>query len=125
MPQMLALGTVLKCSFGMTPSALVVEEPTVTGDVMPAANILDSEPFANIPPFGMCMSPSNPEVAAATAAAMGVLTPMPCVPVTAPWMPGIPTTLVRGAPACDSGSTCLCSWGGEITGVTADTVEVA
>ena len=32
-----------------------------------AATIMDYIPIANIPPFGMCMSPANPTVIAATA----------------------------------------------------------
>ena len=40
---------------------------------MPAANIMDHVPMVNIMPFGMCITPSNPAVAAATAAALGVL----------------------------------------------------
>ena len=55
--------------------------------MVPDANIMDHIPMsADIMPFGMCISPSNPTVASATAAAMGVLTPMPCIPNTpAPW----------------------------------------
>jgi len=90
-----------------------------------AANIMDCVPMANIPTFGMCMSPANPMVIAATAAALGVLTPMPCIPVTAPWAPGMPTILLEGMPALDSSSKCLCCWGGEITAVTVDTVELS
>ena len=42
-----------------------------------------------------CNSPSNPMVAAATTAALGVLTPMPCIPMTiAPWMPGSSTVMM-------------------------------
>ncbi len=55
---------------------------------MPVANIMDHIPLLNIPTFGLCQSPANPVVAAATAAALGVLTPMPCIPATAsPWIP--------------------------------------
>jgi hypothetical protein len=63
----------------------------------------------------MCMSPSNPEVAAATAAAMGVLTPMPCIPNTpAPWVPGAATVLLGNQPSLDNVSQLECIWGGVI-----------
>jgi hypothetical protein len=55
-------------------------------------------------------------VAAATAAALGVLTPMPCVPMTvAPWAPGAPTVLVAGMPALNDSSKLVCIWGGMIS----------
>jgi len=83
---------------------------------MPAANIMDHVPMVNIMPFGMCSCPSNPTVASATAAAMGVLTPMPCVPVTAaPWTPGSPTVLLGGMPALNDSSKLMCTWGGVIS----------
>ena len=82
----------------------------------PAANIMDNKPMVNIPPFGMCMSMANPTVASATAAALGVLTPMPCVPVTAaPWVPGCPTVLIYNFPALNDSSKCMCTWGGVIS----------
>jgi hypothetical protein len=69
----------------------------------------------NVLPFGMCSSPANPTVAAATAAALGVLTPMPCVPFTAaPWIPGVPTVLIGNMPAVDNNCKLMCSWGGVI-----------
>jgi hypothetical protein len=81
-----------------------------------AANIMDHVPMANIMPFGMCMSLANPTVAAATAAALGVLTPMPCIPNTpAPWVPGSPTVLIDSAPALNNSSQCMCAWAGVIT----------
>ena len=59
---------------------------------------------------------ANPQVASATAAAQGVLTPQPCLPMTtAPWSPGAPTTLVGGNPALTDSSMCLCTWGGQIS----------
>jgi hypothetical protein len=109
-------GAVLQCSFGMAPSSLVVtpEDRVMTGGV-PAANIMDNVPMENIQPFGMCMSPANPMVAAATTAALGVLTPMPCIPVTpAPWAPGAPTVLSGSMPALDNTSLLTCIWGGVI-----------
>jgi hypothetical protein len=63
----------------------------------------------------MCSSPANPQVAAATAAALGVLTPMPCMPVlSAPWAPGSPTVLIGGYPALNQTSKLICNWGGVI-----------
>jgi hypothetical protein len=109
------MGAMLQCSFGVAPSSLMVL-PTnrVLGDT-PAANIMDNIPMVNVLPFGMCSSPSNPTVAAATAAALGVLTPMPCVPVTvAPWVPGVPTVLIGNMPAVDNNCKLMCSWGGVI-----------
>jgi len=116
MPQQVCNGATLQCSFGMAPSSLVVLpiNRVNTAD-QPDANIMDSIPLTNIMPFGMCMSPANPEVASATAAAMGVLTPMPCIPVTpAPWTPGAPTVILAGNPTLDNTCTLMCTWGGVI-----------
>lgn len=115
MPELITAGAMLQCSFGVAPSALVVlpENKTLAGT--PAATIMDHVPMKNIVPFGMCNSPANPTVASATAAAMGVLTPMPCVPVTsAPWVPGSPTVLIGNMPALNKTSVCMCNWGGVI-----------
>jgi hypothetical protein len=117
MPQHVCNGAMLACSFGMAPSTLVVlpKNQMLTNN-QPAANIADHIPMTNIMPFGMCNSPSNPTVAAATAAALGVLTPMPCVPVIpAPWKPGAPTVLLANQPVLDNPSTLNCAWGGVIT----------
>jgi len=108
-------GAVLQCSFGMAPSSLMVLPAARVVNKMPMATILDQVPMVNILPFGMCQSLANPAVAAATAAALGVLTPMPCVPVTAaPWAPGSPTVLVGGKPALNNTCKCMCAWGGVI-----------
>ena len=110
------MGASLQCSFGVAPSSLVVlpVNRTLTSNV-PAATIMDHVPMVNIMPFGMCSSPSNPTVAAATAAAMGVLTPMPCVPVTpAPWVPGAPTVHIANQPVLNNTSKLNCIWGGVI-----------
>lgn len=109
-------GAMMQCSFGVAPSALVVlpANRTLVGGP-PAANVMDHVPMLNVLPFGMCQSPSNPTVAAATAAAMGALTPMPCVPVTAaPWIVGAPTVLIGNMPALNDSSKLMCSWGGVI-----------
>ena len=115
MPLQTCMGAKMKCSFGMAPSTLMPTPKTVITSKLMAANIMDHIPIINIPPFGMCQSPSNPAVAAATAAALGALTPMPCVPVTpAPWVPGAVTVMLCNAPALDNVSTLNCIWGGVI-----------
>jgi hypothetical protein len=126
MPLQVCMGAQMMCSFGMAPSSLVVL-PTneVFTNMVPDANIMDNIPMVNIMPFGMCMSPSNPTVASATAAAMGVLTPMPCIPNTpAPWTPGAATVMLGNFPTLDNVSQLQCIWGGVITFVTAGEVTV-
>lgn len=76
---------------------------------------MDNIPFVNVMPFAMCTSMANPAVAAATAAALGVLTPMPCTPVPAgPWVVGVPTVTIKNMPALDDASTLMCSYAGVI-----------
>ncbi len=106
-------GALVMCSFGMAPASLsVLPESKVMIEGRPAADITCSAPL-NIPTFGMCTSLANPEVAAATTAAFGVLTPMPCVPVLMPWLPAS-STLIGGQPALVAGSTCICAYAGVI-----------
>lgn len=115
MAQQVCMGATLKCSFGTAPSTLVVLPTNKVLTQTPAANIMDHVPFMNIMPFGMCTSLANPTVAAATAAAMGALTPMPCIPATmSPWVVGSPTCLIGNMPALNNTSTLLCMWGGAI-----------
>jgi hypothetical protein len=111
------MGAMMMCTMGAAPSSLVVlpTNKVLTGQV-PDANIMDHIPMTNIMPFGMCMSPANPVVAAATAAALGVLTPMPCIPNTpAPWIPGAPTVLLGNMPTLDNTCQLMCMWAGVIT----------
>lgn len=128
MGQQVCMGALLECSFGVAPSSLVViPENRVLAEEMPAATIMDYVPLENILTFGMCTSLANPEVAAATAAALGVLTPMPCIPATvAPWIVGSPTVLIGEMPALNNESTLICMWGGviEITEPGELTVEI-
>jgi hypothetical protein len=63
----------------------------------------------------MCISLANPQVASATSAAAGTLTPQPCIPVLNPWTPGSARVAVAGPAALDDASTCSCQWGGVIT----------
>jgi hypothetical protein len=115
MAQQVTMGAMLQCSFGAAPSNLVVLPANRVLTQTPDANIMDNKPMLNILPFGVCSSLANPTVAAATAAALGVLTPMPCIPVTpAPWVPGAPTVLLANMPTLDNNSKLMCSWGGVI-----------
>jgi hypothetical protein len=117
MASQVSMGATLQCSFGAAPSSLVVlPKNKVLAEGPPAANIMDHIPLVNTMPFGMCSAPSNPTVAAATTAALGVLTPMPCVPATStPWAPGAPTVTIANMPALDNTSKCLCNWGGAVS----------
>jgi hypothetical protein len=115
MAQLVCMGALLQCSFGAAPGPLTVLPVNRVLTGTPAATIMDSAPVVNVPSFATCSSPSNPAVIAATAAALGVLTPMPCVPVTpAPWLPGTPTVLIGSMPALDDQSKLMCMWGGVI-----------
>lgn len=108
-------GATMMCSFGVAPSSLVILpiKRVITGT--PSANSSDFIPVANIPPFGACTSLANPTVAAATTAALGVLTPMPCIPVTtSPWIPGSTKVMNGGMPAVDNSCKLMCNWGGVI-----------
>lgn len=117
MPDLVTTGALLQCSMGAAPAPLtVIPGHMVMIDNKPAATTMDFKPMANIPSFGVCRSIANPQVAAATSAAAGVLTPMPCVPATsAPWVPGAPTVTAGNMPVLTSNSQCMCMWAGVIT----------
>lgn len=109
-------GAAITCTFGMAPSVLNVLPAARVMSNMALATIMDNIPMVNIPPFGMCQSMANPTVAAATAAALGVLTPMPCIPVfPAPWAPGSPTVLIGGKPALNNSCKLMCAYGGTVS----------
>ncbi len=108
-------GAVCTCMFGAAPSILLVTPENRTISAMPFATVMDYLPFKNIMPFGICSCTANPMVASATAAAMGILTPMPCVPVlTAPWTPGASKVLIMNKPALTNTSRLVCAYGGII-----------
>jgi hypothetical protein len=105
----------MQCSFGTAPANLMVLPANRCVTSQPLATIMDNKPMVNILPFAMCQSMANPAVASATAAAMGALTPMPCMPVTAaPWAPGAPTVQIGNFPALNNSSKLMCNWGGVI-----------
>jgi hypothetical protein len=75
---------------------------------------MDVAPMSSVTPCGMCTTVSNPTVAAATAAALGVLTPQPCIPVpVGPWLGGR-SPLITGKPGLANDARLLCAYGGSI-----------
>lgn len=127
MPNQCCMGSQMKCSFGSAPAGLLPTfKPIMTSNKV-AANIMDHIPIVNVPTFGMCKSLANPTVASATAAAMGALTPMPCIPATpAPWVTGAPTVLLANFPALDDTAKLMCMWAGviEFTNATQATHQI-
>ena len=120
MPPNVVEGAMISCDMALVPAPMplncAVPPTLVTAGGLPAATIMHFAPMVNIPTFGMCNSPSNPEVIAATAAALGVHTPMPCVPATvAPWDPPAEMVTIRGMPALTQAATCMCMWEGTIS----------
>jgi hypothetical protein len=129
MPPLVANGSQLACDLGVSLSPLtVIPGPphgvTVAPPPAPLATINDHLPLTNIASFGMCMSPANPAVQAATTAASGVFTPAPCVPATpGPWSPPA-NVQINAVPAFSEEATCLCTWGGTIAVVAPGQVGV-
>ncbi len=114
MPKCVCSGAKLKCSFGTSPGTMNVTSQMKVRDTGTVASIMDNK-IQNIGNFGMCQTLSNPAVASATAAALGTLTPQPCVPnITAPWTPGKPNVLVGSNPALTNSSKLMCAYGGII-----------
>ncbi|WGV59198.1 DUF4280 domain-containing protein [Brevibacillus brevis] len=104
------VGAILSCSNGSKVSRLKM--PFSHGVFVkgkPQMNIMDFVPNVNIMPFGKCSSLKNPVVASATAANNGVLTPMPCTPLTTmPWIDGKADKVVGDYPALLNKSTNMC-----------------
>lgn len=117
MPQVVTMGAMMLCSFGVAPSSLMVTPENMTNAAnKPAATIMDNVPMKNIMPFGMCSSMANPTTASATSAALGVLTPTPCIPATAaPWTPGSTKVMIKNKPALLNSDKLMCNWGGSIS----------
>ncbi len=117
MPLQVVNGALMQCTMGVAPASLTVLPDNLTkGDSQNKATVMDFRPMVNIASFGMCQSPANPQVAAATAAAMGVLTPMPCVPNTvAPWAPGSSAVTINNFAALLDSDQCNCLCTGVIS----------
>lgn len=116
MDVLVTLGAMASCTMGAAPAPIMLmPQPPVMAPT-PVGTIASVVPFMNIMPFGVCISLANPAVAAATAAALGVLVPMPCVPVPVGlWAPGAPTVLMGGIPALGASNFLMCAWAGKIS----------
>ena len=117
MAKLVTTGAMLQCSFGTAPTSLAVADPTrpKCGNML-MATIQDMASGTNIPTFGMCQSIANPQVQTATSAAMGTLTPQPCIPaITSAWTPGSAQMKVKNTPALTDSCTCSCMWNGIIS----------
>lgn len=113
-------GAMMKCTMGTSPAKLTVLPNRMiylAGQFQ--ANISDHQTMVNLAPFGLCRSLAFPPTAAATAAALGTLTPTPCMHNTpAPWMVGKMDYFVKGQPALLKSCKCQCMWGGTISLIT-------
>lgn len=110
---MVTTGASIFCTFGTAPANLTVtSQSTVLGEGKPAATIEDT----TVSTCGMCSSIGNPQVASATAAALGILTPQPCVPVFAgKWIPAQTNVLAGGKPCLTQEGKGMCAYGGALT----------
>ena len=111
-----AAGAQLSCPFGTVAVPLVVPPATRVqmGGVVPS-RLPDDLGGMNMAGFGLCSSLGNPAVLAATAAAMGVLTPMPCTPViVTPWLSPVQDVEAGGMMVVKAPASCMCAWGGTV-----------
>ena len=113
MAQLVTTGAQAMCTFGTVMGTInATSQTTCLAEGKPVATIQDVQ-TVNITPFGMCTSLVNPQVAAATAAALGVLTPQPCMLVAAgTWIPTKPTVLIGGKPCLTNDCKLMCGNGG-------------
>ncbi|MCR5594693.1 MAG: DUF4280 domain-containing protein [Lachnospiraceae bacterium] len=117
MSELVAAGGNAMCTMGTAPAPVkVTSQTSVLTEGKPAGTIQDCQGAANIGPFGMCTSMANPAVSAATAAAMGVLTPQPCMPMPAgPWIATKPKVLIGGKPCLTNDCKMMCAYAGSIS----------
>ena len=117
MSELVTLSGTAMCSMGTSPAPVRVTSQTkVLAGGKPCATIQDCQGGSNIGPFGMCTSLANPQVAAATAAALGVLTPQPCMPMPAGcWIPTKPKVLIGGKPCLTNDCKLMCAYAGSVS----------
>ena len=118
MPKCLIHGGKSQCTMGdggATPRTVLPMNMATKSTSQPIANIMDFKPLLNNPSFGKCMSIMNPVVAAATDKNLGVLQPMPCIPMTTPCTGGSFKAKLKFMPIVTKNSMCTCVWGGQIS----------
>lgn len=108
-------GAMISCTMGGPPGVLIASQGTCMVQGRPIATARDVAPITNIGSCGMCKSMANPAVASATAAALGVLTPQPCMPAPAGIWIKASHVLVAKMPALTKESRLICGYGGEIS----------
>lgn len=109
-------GAACVCTMGTSPGQInPTNQTAIRVGGKPVASIADAAPLSNVTACGMCTSLMNPAVAAATAAAMGALTPQPCVPAPmGGWAcPG--AVRVGGKPILTTDGKLTCAYGGTIS----------
>lgn len=109
-------GAAIVCTMGKGPGVLkATSQKVLRAEKKPVAVIKDTEPMMNIGACGLCTSMQNPMVSQATAAALGVLTPQPCIPATQGSWSGGGKLLAGKIPCLTMESTLSCFYGGSIT----------
>lgn len=108
-------GASIICPMGTAPGTFTAtSQVTVTMGGGVAGTITDTAPLVNVGACGMCTSMLNPTVASATAAALGVLTPMPCVPSpVGTWICPV-GPMVGGKPSLSNEGKLTCAYGGTL-----------
>ena len=109
-------GATCMCTMGTAPGQInPTNQPSVRIAGKPVASTIDIAPMTNVTPCGLCTSMTNPVVASATAAALGVLTPQPCTPVpTGTWQCS-GKVRVAGKKVLTSEGTLRCAYMGTIS----------
>lgn len=111
-----------KCANGSISCNIMVVDPTRKMKSDGQKVVIESDTsIENIKTFGMCNNLCNPSVAEATAAAQGVLTPMPCKPsLVGRWQRNVKKISVNGKKVVSKKSTLKCAFGGCISIVSAN-----
>lgn len=100
-------GATLACTCGSLQTKLNVLLNGIGYSQGAAATIFDCLPIINIPPFGTCIAPGNPQL----------LMPIKmCIPAFVPiWLNQVPSILLQGLPVLDDSATLICLWGGLVS----------